>query len=151
MSAEMISIGSYTPLRLHGDSMKKSLLAMPVEVHSGFLQACPLMSREYVILKNSLVLESPTGQAIVEILCDDADAKLLSTGRQIRIPTPFRTSKSPEVDVSLLKAGRNIDRGTWITECRNCAVDFELEVKPGEESLNKSKRWLPALPRLVQG
>ena len=37
---------------------------MPVEVHSGFLQACPLMSREYVILKNSLVLESPTGQAI---------------------------------------------------------------------------------------
>ena len=55
----------------------KSLLAMPVEVHSGFLQTCPLMSREYVILKNSLVLESPTGQAIVEILCDDADAKLL--------------------------------------------------------------------------
>jgi hypothetical protein len=57
--------------------MMKSLLAMPVKVHSGFLQACPLTSREYVILKNSLVQASRTGQPRVEILCDHRDVTLL--------------------------------------------------------------------------
>jgi len=56
--------------------MMKSLLAMPVKVHSGFLQTCPLTSREYVILKNSLVQASRTGQPRVEILCDHRDVTL---------------------------------------------------------------------------
>jgi hypothetical protein len=55
----------------------KALLKLPVEIHAGFLHACPLVSREYEILKNSLVRESPTGEPIVEILCESAEVKLL--------------------------------------------------------------------------
>jgi hypothetical protein len=55
----------------------KSIFKMPIEVHAGFLQACPLASREYEILINSLVRESPMGHTIVEVLCEADDAKLL--------------------------------------------------------------------------
>jgi hypothetical protein len=55
----------------------KALLKLPIDIHAGFLHACPLVSREYEILKNSLVRESPTGQSIVEILCESTDVKLL--------------------------------------------------------------------------
>ena len=40
----------------------KALLKLPVEIHAGFLHACPLVSREYEIL---------------EILCESAEVKLL--------------------------------------------------------------------------
>lgn len=55
----------------------KSIMKFPVEVHAGFLKSCPLASREYEILKNALVQISPAGQSVVEILCEEADARAL--------------------------------------------------------------------------
>jgi len=55
----------------------KLICKMPLAVHAGFLQACPPAGREYQILINALIRESPTGHSIVEILCDAADSRLL--------------------------------------------------------------------------
>lgn len=53
-----------------------NVLVMPLEVHSGFLQTCPVTSREYALLINSVV-QSSTDAPIVEVLCDNKDAALL--------------------------------------------------------------------------
>ena len=49
---------------------------MPVRVYFAFLRSCPAASREYAVLKNSLVEPVP-GDYNVEKLCEVDDTELL--------------------------------------------------------------------------
>ena len=50
---------------------------MPVRVYYAFLGRCPTASREYAVLKNSMVEPIPLGNYNVETLCEVHDAELL--------------------------------------------------------------------------
>lgn len=54
------------------------LVKMPITTYIGFLGRCPLLSREYAVLRNSLITHTPTGgHSIIEFLCQFAEAKLI--------------------------------------------------------------------------
>jgi hypothetical protein len=54
------------------------LVKMPIATYIGFLGRCPLLSREYTIIKNSVITHTPPGDyTVVEILCQIADAELI--------------------------------------------------------------------------
>ena len=50
---------------------------MPVRVYFAFLGRCPAASREYEVLKNSMVQPPPPGDYNVETLCEVDDTELL--------------------------------------------------------------------------
>lgn len=53
---------------------------MPTYIHTGFVGRCELFSREYVILKNSVIhhiLLSMRYGSLVEILCSREEANLI--------------------------------------------------------------------------
>jgi hypothetical protein len=78
---------------------------MPVKVHSSLLEACPLMSREYVILKNSLVQASATGEPTVEVLCNASETALLLNRAKDFYPEamPYIERTAPPIAVSAQK------------------------------------------------
>ena len=53
------------------------LIKLPMAIYQGLLAWCPLVSREYAILINSVVVPTPAGDSIVEILSQYPDAKLV--------------------------------------------------------------------------
>jgi len=56
------------------------LVQMPTYIHTGFVGRCELFSREYVILKNSVIhhiLLSMRYGSLVEILCSREEANLI--------------------------------------------------------------------------
>jgi hypothetical protein len=54
------------------------ILKMPRRVYLGLLGRCPLASREYAVLRNSLVKPEPAaGNVIMETLCRTSDTELL--------------------------------------------------------------------------
>ena len=50
---------------------------MPVRIYFGFLGRLPLESREYAVLKTSIIESAPPGEYNLEILCEADDAELL--------------------------------------------------------------------------
>ena len=58
----------------------KVLVSMPTEVYDGLLAKCSMLSREYLILKNGVVMrdqERSADHPTVEILCEGQRAKFL--------------------------------------------------------------------------
>jgi sulfur carrier protein ThiS len=58
----------------------KVLMSIPTEVYDGLLAKCSMMSREYLILKNGVVIRDQdriAKQDMVEILCEHERAKFL--------------------------------------------------------------------------
>jgi hypothetical protein len=55
------------------------LVKLPIEIYHGFMGRCPLSSREYAILKNSLSIHIPkeSRDENKEFLCRIGEAKLL--------------------------------------------------------------------------
>jgi hypothetical protein len=54
------------------------LIKMPIATYLGFLGRCPLASREYVVLRNSIITLAPRGDhSFIEILCEFGDANLI--------------------------------------------------------------------------
>jgi len=53
------------------------MLKISVRVYLGLLGRLPLVSREYAVLKISIIESPPPGNYNVEILCEPEDAKLL--------------------------------------------------------------------------
>ena len=53
------------------------MLKMPVRVYFAFLGRFPAASREYAVLKNSMVQPVPPGDYTVETLCEAHDTELL--------------------------------------------------------------------------
>ena len=56
------------------------LVKLPIEIYQGFMGRCLLSSREYAILRNSLIIHTPKesqDKSIVEFLCRIGEAKLL--------------------------------------------------------------------------
>ena len=56
------------------------LVKLPIGIYQGFMGRCPLSSREYAILRNSLIIHMPKEsqeENIVEFLCRIGEAKLL--------------------------------------------------------------------------
>jgi hypothetical protein len=53
----------------------KVLIAMPVQIYHGVLGRCALLSREYAVLRNSVIEHLPDDT--VEILCNPSDARLI--------------------------------------------------------------------------
>ena len=59
----------------------KVLVSMPTEVYDGLLAKCSMLGREYLILKNGVVMRAEDGnpkQDMVEILCERQRAKFLA-------------------------------------------------------------------------
>jgi hypothetical protein len=50
---------------------------MPLGVYVGFLGRCPAASREYAVLRNSVIEPRGSGEFEVHILCDPLDAGVL--------------------------------------------------------------------------
>ena len=56
------------------------LVKLPIGIYQGFMGRCLLSSREYAILRNSLIIHMPKesqDENIVEFLCRIGEAKLL--------------------------------------------------------------------------
>ena len=56
------------------------LISIPVEDYDLFTAELPITSREYTVMKNSIVAQDPTADAdrwIVQILCDEDEARSL--------------------------------------------------------------------------
>ena len=56
------------------------LVKLPIEIYQGFMGRCLLSSREYAILRNSLIIHTPKesqDKSIVEFMCLIGEAKLL--------------------------------------------------------------------------
>ena len=53
------------------------LVKLPIGIYQGFMSRCLLSSREYAILKNSLIIHKSQDENIVEFLCRIGEAKLL--------------------------------------------------------------------------
>ena len=65
------------------------LIEMPVAIYQMFLGRCPLLSREYELLRNSIVSRTPVYvrlETVVEFLCELADAELLLTRAKVSYP-----------------------------------------------------------------
>jgi len=65
------------------------LIEMPVTIYQTFLGRCPSLSREYELLRNSVVSRTPIyGRFgnVVECLCELDDAKLLLTRAKVSYP-----------------------------------------------------------------
>ena len=65
------------------------LIEMPVAIYQTFLGRCPLLSREYDLLKNSIVSRTPVYVRlgnVVECLCELDDAELLLTRAKVSYP-----------------------------------------------------------------
>jgi hypothetical protein len=65
------------------------LIEMPVTIYQTFLGRCPLLSREYELLRNSIVSRTPVYVrlgTVVEFLCELADAELLLTRAKVSYP-----------------------------------------------------------------
>src|SRR5258708_10592010 len=66
-----------------------ALIEMPLGVCQGLLGRCVLSSREYELLKNSVVSDSPIYlrfRKVIEILCEVDDAKLLLNRAKLFYP-----------------------------------------------------------------
>ena len=66
-----------------------ALIEMPLAVYQGLLGRCVLSSREYELLKNSVVSRSPIYlrfRNVVESLCELDDAKLLLNRAKLFYP-----------------------------------------------------------------
>ena len=53
---------------------------MPLRVYTGFLGRCPAASREYAVLKKSVLEPDGSGELEVHIFCDALDAEVLLDG-----------------------------------------------------------------------
>jgi hypothetical protein len=56
------------------------LINIPVEHYDLFTAELPITSREYTVMKNSIVAQDPTADAdrrVVQILCDEEEARSL--------------------------------------------------------------------------
>jgi hypothetical protein len=53
------------------------ILKMPANVNMSLLGSCPVESREYAVLKNSVVAEPADRERIIETICELHDAELL--------------------------------------------------------------------------
>jgi hypothetical protein len=58
-----------------GGSALKVMVAMPLQIYHGLLGRCPLLSREYAILRNSVIVHLPDDT--LEILCDVSEAGMI--------------------------------------------------------------------------
>jgi hypothetical protein len=91
-----------------------ALIEMPLGVYQGLLGRCALSSREYEVLKNSVVTRTPIYlrfRNVVEILCDLDDAKLLLNRAKLFYPGAvsyieegFRLAGKWSSDVPQIKA-----------------------------------------------
>jgi hypothetical protein len=65
------------------------LIEMPFVIYQTFLGRCPSLSREYELLRNSVVRQTPVYVRfgnVVECLCELDDAKLLLTRAKVSYP-----------------------------------------------------------------
>ena len=65
------------------------LIEMPVTIYQTFLGRCPSLSREYELLRNSIVSRTPIDvrlAIVVECLCELDDAKFLLTRAKVSYP-----------------------------------------------------------------
>ena len=65
------------------------LIEMPVVIYQTFLGRCPSLSREYELLRNSIVSRTPIDvrlAIVVECLCELDDAELLLARAKISYP-----------------------------------------------------------------
>ncbi len=63
------------------------IVKMPLRVYTGFLTKCPEASREYAVLKKSVLEPNGSGELEVHILCDGLDAEVLLAGARRFYPT----------------------------------------------------------------
>src|SRR5258706_2187906 len=79
------------------------LIKLPMVIYRGFLGCCPSASREYAILKNSVVVPTQAGDSIVEILCQYPEAKLIFERANQFYPdaAPFRLFSYQATDLFL--------------------------------------------------
>jgi hypothetical protein len=83
-----------------------ALIEMPVGVYQDFLGRCLLSSREYEVLKNSVVSRAPIYlrfRNVVDILCRLDDAKLLLNRSKLFYPG---ASSYIEEGIRLAEKGR---------------------------------------------
>lgn len=65
------------------------LISIPVEDYDLFTAELPITSREYTVMKNSIVAQDPTADAdrrVVQILCDEEEARSLAIA-ELSFPT----------------------------------------------------------------
>ena len=56
------------------------IVKLPLRVYTGFVSKCPATSREYAVLKKSVLEPNGSGELEVHILCDALDAEVLLEG-----------------------------------------------------------------------
>ena len=65
------------------------LIEMPVTIYQTFLGRCPSLSREYELLRNSIVSRTPLDvrlAIVVDFLCELDEAELLLTRANVSYP-----------------------------------------------------------------
>jgi hypothetical protein len=81
----------------------KVLVRFPQPVYQGLLGRCSMLSREYLILKNGIVMrdhEEQAGEPTVEILCEVERAKFL-----LNLATLVYPKAAPHIEKSIELAG----------------------------------------------
>jgi hypothetical protein len=71
------------------DYIMAVLIEIPVVIYQTFLGRCPSLSREYELLRNSIVSRTPIDvrlAIVVECLCELDDAELLLTRAKVSYP-----------------------------------------------------------------
>jgi hypothetical protein len=66
------------------------LISIPVEDYDLFTAELPITSREYTVMKNSIVAQDPTADGdrrVVQILCDENEARSLLAIGERSFPT----------------------------------------------------------------
>ena len=106
------------------------LIEMPLAVYHGFMGRCLLASREYAILKNSVINHVPEylrDGNVVECLCTVEDAKLLLRHAKLFYPLAsshveesIRLAHQPTVLAALIEYRQPADGETW-HHCSNCS------------------------------
>jgi hypothetical protein len=100
------------------------MIEMPLAVYQGLLGRCLLSSREYEILKNSVITHRP--QNMVEFLCGADDAKLLLTRAKLFYPVAascieegIRLVREPSSRPSQIEYRKTIVGDAWHF-CSDC-------------------------------
>lgn len=106
------------------------LIEMPLAIYQGFLGRCPLASREYEILRNSVVNDTPLYLrvgSVVEFLCEIDDAKLILTRAKLFYPVAvsyieegIRIAGKPTSGASQIEYRKTVTGDTWHF-CSSCS------------------------------
>jgi len=106
------------------------LIEMPLAIYHGFIGRCLLDSREYDILRNSVISHVPEYLRegnVVECLCTVEDAKLLVSHAKRYFPVvashieeSLRLAKQPISQAPQIEYRKSVAGDTW-HHCANCS------------------------------